>query len=170
MFKKITFILLILASGGLLLWLVNTNIPSSGELVVEMKLGKDQTMITQLGPAVRVKLNADYQTVLESPVYFDLRSMPWFTKAQVRLVYQEAGLELTGLGGQTGPGWGYDPQKPLVISDLAESEEGFQEAVFTFDLTKIYQQKNVRRFLIATDPTGGGGELRIKSLKIILSR
>jgi len=169
MFKKITFTLFALVTVGLLLWLANINIPYGGELIVEMKLGEDQPMITQLGPAVRVKSGAEYQTILETPVYFDLRSMPWFTQAQIRLVYQEAGLELAGLGGQTGPGWGYDLQKPLVFNDLVLAKEGWQEAIFNFDLTKIYQQKNIRRFLLATDPIGGG-ELKIKNLKIILSR
>jgi len=162
---KIINLLLILSALGLGLWLINQNFPSYGQLIVEPALGQDQPMISRLGPDPRVTLAADYQAILESPVYFDLRSMPWFTKARIYFVFQAVGLDLEGIGGQVGPGWQYDLQDPILVQDLGD---GWQKAVFDFDLTKIYQQKNVRRFLISLQ--GEEGELRMKAFKIILSQ
>lgn len=162
-------IVLILAAIGLGLWLINQNYPSSGQLQIEAVLGKDSPMISRLGPAVRVKIEKDYARVLETPIYFDLRSLPWFKQAQLELIFSKQGLALEGIGGQTAKGWQYDVQKPILMTDLGA---GWQQAVFNFDLTKIYQQKNIRRFIISTQPTRGEGDssLNIKSLKLILNR
>ncbi len=167
MSKKLTFILLILTAVGLGLWLAYKNFPISGQLEIKAALGRDRPMISQLGPEVRVKLINDYQAVLESPVYFDLRSMPWFKTASLYLVFQEAGATLEGIGGQVGWGWEYQLQKPEVVNNLGD---GWDEARFSFDLKSIYQQKNIRRFLVSIGSAQEDGELRIKSLKIILSR
>lgn len=162
---KIINIFLILTAIGFGLWLVNQNFPLSGQIEINAIAAKDQPMLSRLGPEVRVRQEKDYQVILETPVYFDLRFLPWFKQARVQLVFQAVGSKLLGLGGQTGPEWGYDVKKPVLINDLGN---GWQEAIFDFDLTKVYQQKNVRRFLISTDPRQG--ELKIKSLKIILIR
>jgi len=166
---KIINIFLILAAVGLGLWLINQNYPSSGQLQIEAVLDKDSPMISRLGPAVRVKIEKDYARVLETPIYFDLRSLPWFKQAQLELIFSKQGLALEGIGGQTARGWQYDVQKPILVTDLGT---GWQRAVFNFDLTKIYQQKNIRRFIISTQPTRGENDssLNIKSLKLILNR
>lgn len=163
---KIINAALILSALGLVLWLANLNFPRSGQIVITAALGKDLPAFTRLGPDVRLKMENGWQAVLENPVYFDLRSLPWFIRARVYLTYRENGRRLEGLGGQTGPGWQYEVKKPLAVSNLAD---GIKQAIFDFDLAKLYSPKNVRRFLIATEQTPGG-ELKIKELKIILSR
>lgn len=166
---KIIKIVLILAAIGLGLWLINQNYPASEELQIQAVLDKDSPMISRLGPPVRVKMEKDFAAVLETPIYFDLRSLPWFKQAQLELVFFQQGLTLEGIGGQTAKGWQYDVQKPILVTDLGD---GWQKAIFNFDLTKIYQQKNVRRFIISTQPTRGESDssLNLKSLKIILNR
>ena len=163
---KIINILLILVVASLIMWLINQNVTCYGQTTVDMVLGQDTKIISQLGPPPRVKLIDDYQVILESPVYFDLRSMPWFNQARLYLIYEEAGAELEGIAGQVGSGWSYHLQEPLLVMDL---EDGIKKAVFDFDLTQVYQQKNIRRFLISTKHEEGG-EFRVKSLKIILER
>src|SRR3989344_7585066 len=165
-FLKIIKAVLIVAALGLVLWLANLNFPRSGQIVIQAEVGKESRAIPRLGPDVRLKLENGRPAVLENPVYFDLRALPWFIRARVYLVYQEDGRQLEGLGGQTGPGWQYEVKKPLAQADL---QDGFKQAIFDFDLTKLYSQKNVKRFLIATSQAPGG-ELKIKELKIILSR
>lgn len=162
---KIINILLVLLAVGFGLWLVNKSFPCYGSLIVEPVLGQDQPMISRLGPDVRMRLEDGYQAILENPVYFDLRAMPWFTNARIYFIFQEVGLKLEGIGGKVGPDWQYDMQEPILIQDL---ENGWQKAVFDFDLTKLYDQKNIKRFLISVQ--GEEGELRIKSFKIILNR
>ena len=162
---KIISIFLILFAIGFGLWLVNKSFPRYGSLIVEPVLGEDQPMISRLGPDVRVRLEDGYQAILENPVYFDLRVMPWFTNARIYFIFKEAGLKLEGIGGKVGPDWQYEMQEPILAQDL---EDGWQEAVFDFDLTKLYDQKNIKRFLISIQ--GEEGELRIKPFKIILNR
>lgn len=164
---KIITIFLILSAVGVGLLLVNKNLPSHDVLIVEAVLGQDQPMISKLGPEPRVKIENGYQAVFETPIYFDLRSLPWFRQAQVYLVFQEDGLELEGIGGQVGSGWQYEVKKPIVVTKL---DGGWKKAVFEFDLNNIYQQKNIRRFLISAKQNEDSGELRIKLLKIVLNR
>jgi len=168
---KIISLFLILGAIFLALWLVNKNIPYYGNLILEMNFSHDQPMISRLGPEVRVKSEADYLLILESPVYFDLRALPWFTKARIYLTFADASLELEGLGVQVGPTWQYEVKTPLTIMPVGDNGD-WQKAVFDFDLKDIYQQKNVRRFLISLKSASQdkGGEFKIKDLKIILSR
>jgi len=159
---------LIFSAIGLILWLVNQNFPASGELQIKSALAKDLPMISKLGPEGRIKIKDNLTLVLDGPVYFDLRFLPWFKKARIFIQYQPKGRNLEGLGRQIGPGFSYEVQKALLISDF---EDGFSQAVFDFDLTRVYQRKNITRFLIETKPSSQlAGELRIKELKIILSR
>ena len=160
---KIINILLILSAIGLGLWLLNKNFPR-GDLVVDLDLEKAQPMISALGPEVRIVTEDDYYIVLESPVYFDLRSMPWFKQADIYLVFQGQDI-LEGIGIQTGPGWSYEVREPVAV---VEAEDGFFKALFSFDLQDYYQQKNVRRFLISTK--AGEQDLKIKSLQVRLKR
>lgn len=163
---KIINIFLVLVAIGFILWLLNKNVSYQGSFIIVMDFKKDQPMITRLGPGPRIKLENDYALILESPVYFDLRSLPWFKQAEVYLIFLEEGQKLEGIGGQVGEGWQYELQKPVVVID----EAGWQQAVFDFDLTKVYQQKNIRRFLISIQQTEEGGKLKIKALKIVLKR
>ncbi|MFA6382109.1 MAG: hypothetical protein WCX08_02460 [Candidatus Buchananbacteria bacterium] len=166
--KIISFILVVFFIG-LLLWLVNKNFPLSGQLEITGQPGKDLPMLSRLGPDPRIKLVKDYQIVLDNQVYFDLRSLPWFEKIRIKLIFRPAGRKLDGIGGQTGPGFQYDLKKPLLITDVSGN---WQEAIFDFSAAKIYQQKNVRRFLISSSQIDPNipGELIIKSLEISLIR
>ncbi|MFA6410187.1 MAG: hypothetical protein WCW26_01270 [Candidatus Buchananbacteria bacterium] len=165
---KIIRLILTLGLVALLFWLTNKNFAGGGNLVVQATFGKDKPMISQLGPESRLRTEADYQTVLDDQVYFDLRSMPWFSKIRVSMVFLPVSRSLDGLGAQTGPGWQYDVKKPLLVSDLGA---GWQKAVFDFERDKVYHSKNVERFLILTKPTNQtSGELKIKSIEVILSR
>jgi hypothetical protein len=151
------------------LWLVNINFPKTGRIQLTQIPGQDTPAISRLGPEGRVKLEKDYQAVIDHPVYFDIRSLPWFNRARIKLTYQPNGRLLAGLAGQSGPGWQYSVSKPIAVKDAAD---GFKEAVFDFDLNQVWAQKNVRRFLLATQKEADNvqGELRIKSLQITLSR
>lgn len=166
MLLKIINLVLILAAISLGLWLLNKNFPATGQLEVNAVLGKDQPMISQLGPLPRVRLVENYQIILDSPVYFDLRSTRWFKQAKVELIYQEASRKLEGMAGKVGAGWQYQVTKPFVVID---QDDGFKKAIFIFDLTALYQQKNIRRFLISSlgEPKT---ELKIKSIKVNLLR
>ena len=165
---KIINILLILGVISLIIWLVNLNFPYYDNLIVQLNPAKDQPMISRLGPEPRIKIEKDYYSILEGPVYFDLRSLPWFSQAKIYLIFKEEGLQFEGIGPQMGATWQYDVKKPYVVLDDAD---GFKKAVFNFALFDIYQQKNVRRFLISVIPINpeSKGELKIKDLKIILS-
>jgi len=169
---NITNTILILVVVGFSLWLINKNFPPSNVLIIEAKLGQDLAMISRLGPEPRVKLEKDYQTVLETPIYFNLRTMPWYQQAEIYIIYEEFGQELVGLGGQIGPGFNYNLMKPVVIMDLTVGGANLKKAVFKFDLSNIYQQKNLSRFLISTQPVNkyNRGEFHIKTLKVILTR
>jgi len=166
---KIINIFLVLSAIGLVLWLFNKNFSAYDTLIIEASLGEDKAEISRLGPDPRVKLENDYQIIYETPIYFDLRTLPWFEQAQVYLIYQEVGQELVGLGGRSGPAWQYEVLSPVVVTDLADN---WHKAVFSFDLDKVYQQKNISRFLISTKSLDqeNKGELRIRQLKVILSR
>jgi len=169
---KIVSSFLILSAIALGLWLANKNIPYLGNLIVEMNFSHDQPMISRLGPEVRIKSEADCWLILESPVYFDLRTLPWFKEARIYLTFTNGSLELEGIGYQTGSAWQYEVKAPLTITPI---DDNWQKAVFDFNLKDIYQQKNVRRFLISLKPvnqTNGGNEggFKIKDLKVILSR
>lgn len=163
---KIITTILILSAIGLGLWLVNKNFPATGQLEIKAILGQDQPMISSLGPEPRVKLENDYQIILDSPVYFDLRSSRWFKIARVELVYQEIDRQLINIAGKTGPDWQYDEKEPTVILDL---NNGYKKAVFDFSLDNLYRPKNISRFLISTQGEIRS-ELKIKSIKVILSR
>ena len=163
---KIIAIVLVLLALGLGLWLVNQNVPYYGNLIVNLDLARDQPMISKLGPAVRTIIQNDYLAILESPVYFDLRSLPWFKTARIYLTFKSQGATLAGLAGQVGPAWQYHLLEPLVVMDLSD---GWQKAVFDFDLRKLYRQKNVRRFLLSTSHQEDG-QLLVKDLTIILEQ
>lgn len=166
---KFITLILILSAIGLAFWLVNQNVPAYGSQIIMLDFSKNQPMLSKLGPEVRTKNQDGLISILESPVYFDLRSMPWFSQAYIYIIYKEAGQELESMAVQTAPepGWHYYPQPPVVIT---ETDDGFKKAVFIFNLNDFFSQRNVRRFLISTKATEERGELKIKTLKIILSR
>ena len=164
---KIVTLILILSAIGLGVWLVNKNFFQ--QLVIKSIPGKNQPILSTLGPQDRVRIENNYQLILDSPVYFDLRTLPWFTRLRVNLIYQEAGRQLAGIGWQVGPGFQYQIQEPILSRSLAD---GWQEAIFDLDLTKVYQQKNVKRFLISTlaAEEQEKGELEIQSLELTVER
>ena len=165
-FLHVLNLLLILAAIGLGLWLVNQNFPATNQLAVNATLGTDTPMLSSLGPPPRLTLDYPHQLILDTPVYFDLRSLPWFTRARVELRYREEGRTLVGLAGKVGEPWQYASFTPLLVTT---DEDGWQRAIFDVDLTGLMHPKNVRRFLIET--TGPVGRaLRLKSLDITLER
>ncbi len=170
---KIINIFFILFSIGLLIWLINQNIPYYGNQIIKLDFTKDQPMVSRLGPEVRTKIVDGYLAVLESPVYFDLRSLPWFRTARIYFTFKNDGAQLEGVAPQVGPGWQYHLVEPLVTMDLEDdlpaNEAGWQKAVFDFKLDTVYQNKNVRRFLISTNHEDQG-KLLVKDLTIILER
>ena len=159
-------LLLILAAIGLGLWLVNQNFPAANQLAVAATLGEDTPMLSSLGPPPRLTLDYPHQLILDTPVYFDLRSLPWFTRARVELRYREEGRTLVGLAGKVGEPWQYAPVMPLLVTT---DEDGWQRAIFDVDLTNLMRPKNVRRFLIETVGPAGRA-LRLKSLDVTLER
>jgi len=164
---KIVTLILILSAIGLGIWLINKNFFQ--QLVIKSIPEKNQPMLSTLGPQDRVRIENDYQLILDSPVYFDLRTLPWFSRLRISLIYRPAGRELEGVGWQVGPGFQYQIKEPILSRSLAD---GWQEAIFDLDLTKVYQQKNVKRFLISTLAAEGQerGELKIQSLELTVER
>jgi hypothetical protein len=163
--KIIRIFFALVVTGGVL-WLFNMNFPMSRQIEVNAVLGRDKPMISRLGPDPRLKIEDDYQIILENPVYFDLRSLSWFTQSRIEIVYQEWGRKLVGMAGKVGAEWQYLEIKPLMISDYGD---GWQQAVFSFDMTKLYHERNIRRFIISTEGETGS-QLKIKSIKVILLR
>lgn len=159
-------IILVVGAIGLGLWLLNNNFPSSDQIVITATLGSDRPMISSLGPPSRLKLDYPHQLILDKPVYFDLRSMPWFTRARIELVYREEGRTLVSMAGKVGEPWQYATFKPFVVTT---DTDGWQHAIFDVDLTSLYHPKNVRRFLIDTDGPVGA-VLRLKTLQVILQQ
>ena len=166
-FVKTVNILLIISSVGLLFWLVNLNFPRSRQIDINVEFGKDQPMLTRLGPDSRVKIENGQEAILADPVYFNLRSLPWFKKLRIKIVYQESGRILNGIGPQMSAGWQYEISKPIASSTR---NDGLTEAYFDFDLGKIYQINNVRRFAISSSLIAGAdnGQINIESLNITL--
>lgn len=161
--------LMIASAVFLVVWLVINNIPHYGIFSIEVTLGQSTSIISNLGPEVRTKVTDDYEAILESPIYFEVRAMPWYNKATVYVTYEPMGEhELVGLGRHIGPGFNYKVHLPQIIRDL---ENNNLKAVFEFNLNEFYQEKNVYRFLIDTSRHSyvEGDELRIKELKVILS-
>lgn len=170
--KKPALILTILLGGLallLLFWLVLANVPYLGVFKIEAQLGQSTPLVSSLGPEVRTKLVDNYQAVLESPVYFEFRALPWFNQARVIVVYQVVqGHDLVGLGRHTGPGFSYELQAPVAV---LENQDGSAKAFFDFDLTQFYQEKNIYRVLLDTTAHQHevGSELRILAISVILS-
>ncbi|MFA6322669.1 MAG: hypothetical protein WCX71_04310 [Candidatus Buchananbacteria bacterium] len=166
---RIIQILLVLPLIFLALWAINTNFPRNGQMTVKLNFNQSEPMVSKLGPEGRVKVVDNQAIIYDHPVYFDLRSMPWFNRAQIKITYLPNGRQLDGMAGQVGAGWQYDLIKPLMTKDVGE---GYLEANFVFDLDKVYDQKNVRRFLIASSPLAhsADNELKVKSIVIILNR
>ena len=163
---KIVALILTLAAIGLGLWLVNKNLPATNQLVVAAEFGRETPMLSSLGPPPRLTLDYPHQLILDSPVYFNLRSLSWFTRGRIELVYREEGRTLVSLAGKVGEPWQYATLPPLVIT---KDDEGWQHAIFDVDLTSLYHPKNIRRFLI--DTSGPVGQpLRLQRLQITLER
>ena len=168
--KKILlkFISYVLILGAILAGLIlfNLNFPADNALVIAASLGEDRPAISQIGPPPRQKLENDDQLILDSPVYFDVRTLPWFKQARIELIYQEGERKLIELGGQVGPGWQYYLVKPVSVISLAD---GWQKATFYFDLQILLKPKNMTRFLISTSGQPQD-QLKIKALTVTLLR
>lgn len=164
--KKILIVILTSAFLLLFLFLAIANYPFYGQQRIDMKLGQTTPLISQLGPEVRVVSEDDFQRILESPVYFDIRTMPWFNRAQIYVTFKEDNAIFEGVGGQTAPGFNYFLAEPIVRRHLSGD---WNKAVFDFNLNDVYQENNFRRFLLSTD-NQEGGEVRIKDITVILFR
>jgi len=163
---KILSLTLIGSAIGLSAWLLSANFPRSRQLVIPAVFDRDQPMLTRLGPDIRIKMENGEALILDDPVYFDLRSLPWFSRLRVTMVYRENSRLLQGIGGQVGAGWQYDVKTPVANQPLAD---GYRQAIFDFNLAEVYQQKNVRRFAISTKDAGAdAGEIDIRKLILTL--
>lgn len=133
---------------------------------VTMTLGKDTSRISRLGPDVRVPLADGGQLIKESPVYFNLRVLPWYSRAQIIITFDERGSTISKMGGQTAPGFNYFTIEPTVVRSVNEGTK----AIFDFNLADVYQQKNMYRFLIDTEKVGEAseGEVVVKEIKVFL--
>ena len=151
---------------ALFIWTTYRNFPLVGELIIALPT-ENQRQITRLGPEPRVRITSTNQAILESPVYFDIRVLPWFHTANIEMVFQENGQTLDGIALQSAAGWNYNLKKPDTIEALAD---GWSKATFIFNLAGGYQVRNVRRFLLSTrhsDPSVRG-EMLIQSLHVTL--
>ena len=172
--KKVRIFTYLLSAAALALsgWLGLVNYPFYGQMFITMELGHDTPQISSLGPPSRVHLANGYQQVFEGPVYFNVRTLPWYHRAQIFITYTEQGQTLTGLGGQTAPGFNYQVIAPMVVRILGD---GSKKAVFDVNLSWVYEQKNFRRFLLELEPTqldqvGERGELQISEIRVLLLR
>lgn len=162
---SVTIIFLTTISVSIILWLVNQNFPATGEYEIIAVLGQDTPRISQLGPPPRVKLENDYQLMLEGPIYFDMRSPRWFDNARIEIEFQNGERTLKGLGGQVGASdWQYLLKEPLEIVDLGN---GWQKAIFFFDLDQLHANRNINRFLVDTQGQTPQS-LKIRSIKAFI--
>src|SRR3989344_632409 len=72
---KIVALILTLAAIGLGLWLGNKKFPAPQQRVVAAEVGREAPMLSSLGPTPRLTLDYPHQLILDSPVYFNLRSL-----------------------------------------------------------------------------------------------
>lgn len=151
------------------LWLLNLNFPLSRQQMIILDFFNDQRQASRLGPGDRLRNDQGLAAIIDHPVYFDLRFLPWYSRAKMTVVFKENGRKLEGLGRQTGPGFSFSVEPPLSVNERSEGEN---EAVFIIDLDKVYTQRNITRFLIASKPekSDTAGELTIRSFTITLIR
>src|SRR3989339_324978 len=104
--KVITSILVLFACA-VFGYVTYKNFPASGELVVLLPT-QNGRQISRLGPDPRIRISDGVQTILEGPVYFDVRVLPWFHTAKIELVYKENGQAFDGIAVQSAAGWNYN--------------------------------------------------------------
>jgi len=163
--KVITSILVLFACA-VFGYVTYKNFPASGELVVLLPT-QNGRQISRLGPDSRIRISDGIQTILEGPVYFDVRVLSWFHTAKIELVYKENGQAFDGIAVQSAAGWNYNLIKPYSVEEL---DNGWSKAAFTLNLSGGYQVRNVRRFLIGTQQTNpdARGELILQTLAVRL--
>ena len=158
----ITAGLLLAAVGIFGGWVVFKNFPATGEVTYTMQLGSDTRAVTRLGPDPRLRLQTGYQEVLEGPIYFDVRIMPWQSQATIKIEYKEINRTLNRVGGKIADPWQFDLRLPVETIDLFD---GWKRATFVSDLAPLLAPKNMYRFLI--DTTGDTGRVMlIRSLTV----
>ncbi|MFA5022235.1 MAG: hypothetical protein WC508_04120 [Patescibacteria group bacterium] len=163
---KIIRILLIIVVLLFLLWLVDKNFPVTKPLSFEVNFNQDQAAISKLKPVSRLLKLGDNQVILGSPVYFNFRPIQFYRLARFEIVYQQNGRSLTEMGGKSGVGWSYNLEKPILISDVGN---GWQKAIFDFDLTKLYRPRNFMEFII--NSSGESNQtMAINQIKVTLYR
>jgi len=147
--------------------LLNLNYPAGKELVISTDLTTDTRTVTRLGPSVRVVKHNEGLAVIESPVYLDMRILPGYNQAKFFVTYKSVDNNFKEMGIQTGPGFQYKTQKPLTITDL---QDGWKQAVFDWEFSSAYDEKNVIRFVLSTTGSSSQQPLIIKELKAVLRR
>ncbi len=167
-FQRVTSLVCATVATAIMLMLLALNFPLSGTMTTHATLGEDSKIISKFGPEVRVRMQGDYQEIIDSPVYFDYRFMPWFNSARIELVYRESGRTLTGLGLQNGPEFSYDVRREFESIDVGD---GFRRVSFDVSTDELYTHRNVTRFLIETKPVDDkGGTFDLYSLTVQLWR
>lgn len=163
---KVVTIVLALYSSAAFACVTYRNFPLDKELTVTLPT-KNQRQISRLGPEPRVRISGSEQAIVESPVYFDVRILPWFRAATIEMVYKENGQAFDGIAVQSAVGWNYNLIKPYSVEEL---DNGWSKAIIDFNLSGGYQVHNVRRFLIGTQQTNpdARGELILRELSVKL--
>jgi hypothetical protein len=162
--KQIIRVGLWLAVLALSFWLINKNFPASGRPVFKLDFTKNQAAISKLRPESRLALAGNYQIISGSPVYFNLRTIQLYPQARFEIIFQNRGRSLTGLAGKIGTGWNYEVKKPSAVLGL---ENNWQQAIFDFDLTRLYKIRNLMEFLVVSEGEADG-KLIIKEIKVTL--
>jgi hypothetical protein len=163
---KFVTVILALFSSATFVCVTYRNFPFDRELTVILPI-KNERQISRLGPEPRVRISGSEQAIVEGPVYFDIRVLPWFRAAKIEIVYKENGQAFDGIAVQSAAGWNYDLIKPYSVEEL---DDGWSKATIDFDLSGGYQVRNVRRFLIGTQQTNpdARGELTLRELSVKL--
>lgn len=116
---KIIKIILILIPIITLAWLINRHYAFGGELVIKHDFSKKSAFISELYPSSRIKeISRDeqgryYQSIINEPVYFDLKMPRTFDQAVIRIKYKNSDIPIWNLGVQQSPIEGQYLLKPV---------------------------------------------------------
>lgn len=126
------------------LYILVRNFPLSGTISQSANFSENSPFIFDIGPDPRVIKGPDALVILEGPIYFDTRVMPFFNEVRISITYQQRGLKLEGLGRQTGQGFSYEVLKPALLSE----ENGWITAEWDIRSDNFYTERNVTRVLL----------------------
>ncbi len=136
---------------GFFLWVFNQNIPLAGTKIITYNFRELNGAVSELYPRVRTidpsqEPQKEGRTIIEDPVYFDVRTRVAYEKALVRMWYKNRSGREVSLGLRIpGTDW-----KNVVASSPQKSREGEWEIIEAeFDLSGIPLVQNKYTFLIS---------------------